>query len=339
MRGLITSAALAAIFLSSVTAMASPIAYTFSGNASGLVNDAIFSNAGYRITLVGDTTGVSVFLPGIYQNAVSATMEIDGFGVMPIVEALQVFSNTNNSAIGFSYPSLSDILDVGDPSVATYDLTTALGPFTSDPIFVNLFLQSSAGPISFNNAGPVAFRAKLLPTCALAPAAGCGASPGGSLVLKGNFDPAKQKLKWTWRKGPGQLSDFGLPVEVTNYLLCIYDDGSLAMTARIDEGGTCDGGNDCWTAGATSLEYKNRSTNTYGIAQVKIGAKFGTASVSVNGKGIGLELPFPIADTTAVTVQLFSNIDITTTNCWETVLPPPAKVNDATKLKFVDKIP
>lgn len=177
--------------------------------------------------------------------------------------------------------------------------------------------------------------------CAATPLPNCNAAAAGLLKLRGHAsDPAKQKLRWKWSEGTAGSGDFGDPGILggtTSYRLCVYDDGVLTMSPFIDAGGTCDG-EPCWSGGSAGLKYKNKLGNADGITQVLIKGGEGTATVRVKGKGSALQLPFPIADTANVSVQLVKNPG-SGAQCWETVLPAPAKANDADKRKFLDKVP
>jgi hypothetical protein len=145
-------------------------------------------------------------------------------------------------------------------------------------------------------------------------------------------------MSWKWGKGSATLSELGDPVTgSTSYRLCVYDDGVLKMSPGIDPGGTCDG-NPCWTATATGQKYKNKSGNADGITQVKMKSGSGKAKIQVKGKGAGLVLPFPVSDTSNVTVQLVKD-PASGPECWQAVFPAAAKKNDPAKLKFLDKIP
>ncbi len=175
--------------------------------------------------------------------------------------------------------------------------------------------------------------------CAPAPLSGCATPAKGSVKMQGNgADATKQKLTWQWSGGTANRSDFGDPIGgTTNYRLCVYDDGVLKMNPAVAEAGTCDG-KPCWKESKTGFTYKNRSGNADGITQMTLKAGNGKAKVAVQGKGARLSLPFPIGDTTAITVQLVKNPG-SGPECWALTFPQPAKVYDAAKLKFWDKIP
>ncbi len=173
--------------------------------------------------------------------------------------------------------------------------------------------------------------------CAMVPRGDCTSAPKGALKLTSHSDdPTKYRLSWKWLAGTADLADLGDPTfGSTNYILCIYDDGSLAMSSSVAAGGTC-GDTLCWAAKSTGHKYKNKVGNAAGLTQIKLKAGAGKASIQVKGSGANLALPPSIADTSAMTVQFVRNPSAAI-ECWESVLPAPAKVNDGTR--FNDKIP
>jgi len=176
-------------------------------------------------------------------------------------------------------------------------------------------------------------------SCSLTPRVGCAQPGKAALVLSDDIiKPSKRKLTWKWSAGTAAIADLGDPVGAsTNYRFCLYDDGGLAIDAEITAAGTCDD-KPCWKASDTGRKYKSKSGNDDGIGAVSLKAGVGKALIQVKGKGINLTSPFPITDATAVTVQFVRNPGAAV-ECWESVLPSPAKVNDGIKRKFKDKIP
>jgi hypothetical protein len=166
---------------------------------------------------------------------------------------------------------------------------------------------------------------------------GCAVSGRALVALQGNgTDPSKQKLKWQWSKGTASMTDFGDPIGgTTDYLLCLYDDDALRASAAVSASDTCNG-KSCWTGTKTGLVYKNAHGNDTGITQLVLKSGIGNAKVTMQGKGAGLTLPFPITDAVGVKVQLVKDVD-SGTACWEAEFPAPATVNDPSKRIFKDK--
>jgi len=176
-------------------------------------------------------------------------------------------------------------------------------------------------------------------TCLLAPRTGCTQASKGSFNFQGNVSkPDRKNLRWKWAGDTASLGDFGnAHLGSTNYALCVYDDGVRKMSLPINHGGIC-GEKPCWSSKATRYVYKNKVGNAQGVVGVDIKAKNGAATIQVRGKGNNLLLPFPVSDTTDITVQFVKDA-YSGGECWEAVFPSPAKKLDATKLKFADKIP
>jgi hypothetical protein len=120
--------------------------------------------------------------------------------------------------------------------------------------------------------------------------------------VKDKPTPTKDALQWKFKGATAAIvpADFGDPVNGSpTYQLCVYDavGGSpqLAIEATIAGGGTC-GTKPCWKdLEGKGFQYKNKTTNTDGIAKVllKAGAA-GKGQIQVKGKGVNLELPGPV---------------------------------------------
>jgi hypothetical protein len=139
---LVLLAAVAMLFCGARQANADGITYTESGTASGTIGAESFTNALVTITFVGDTSNVQLFSPGVFINSVetlTASGSIDGVEAFTFTDSLAAFVNqfgTSGPTAGISDLTMDDILDTVNSSVlATYDLTTAIGPVTDSSIF------------------------------------------------------------------------------------------------------------------------------------------------------------------------------------------------------------
>jgi hypothetical protein len=175
-----------------------------------------------------------------------------------------------------------------------------------------------------------------LASCAATPRSDCAAATASQLKLANDdTDPSKRKLLWKWA-GAASLADFGDPAfGSTNYAVCVYDDGALKMSPGIPAAGVC-GDKSCWKDTATGRQYKDKDGSAGGVTKIKIKASMGSGAIQVKGKGNFVADPFPIADTTAVTVQFVRNPGPGVT-CWGGILPAPPQKNDGSK--FGDKAP
>ena len=168
-------------------------------------------------------------------------------------------------------------------------------------------------------------------TCPSAPAADCRAAGGSSFTLVSHADPNKNKLKWSWTKGAA-LGDveLGDPTTDTNYLLCVYADGSLLFQTTVAAGSL-------WQAAGkatppTKFQYKDKLGASDGVtvASVAAGAD-GKAKALL--KGAGGHLPafaLPLA-ATDVSVQLYSS-DLPR-HCLGASYTGPPKKNDGKTFK------
>lgn len=105
--------------------------------------------------------------------------------------------------------------------------------------------------------------------------------------------------------------------------------GSYAVAGQ----GMC-GGKPCWKElGPRSRQYKFRSTDSEGIARVRLREGQGRASIRAIGRGSNLDLP-DLTNVGSTTVQLVKD-EASGPECWEAHFDAPAQVN--TKFRFRDR--
>jgi hypothetical protein len=143
---------------------AAPITYTFTGNGSGTVNGAPFTDAEYTITLIGDTTAITNSL-NVYHLITTATMVIAGVGTATITDPVEIYDSPNVSALGFAREGGYTLLGLDNAAFATYALSTSLGPIVASGISVSQFtnLASTLGPITLSSTTGTTFQALLNP--------------------------------------------------------------------------------------------------------------------------------------------------------------------------------
>jgi cysteine-rich repeat protein len=151
-----------------------------------------------------------------------------------------------------------------------------------------------------------------------APQSGCRAPAEplkAQLVLKDPLDGSRDRLTWKWIKGQAtSVADFGDPLAVDDYALCIYGgQPGLPLRAQVPAGGTC-AGKPCWReAGASGFKYREKAGTGRGLQRILLKAgEAGKAKVLVKGRGESLPDP-PLPFTLPITVQLRS----TNGQCWE----------------------
>jgi cysteine-rich repeat protein len=111
-------------------------------------------------------------------------------------------------------------------------------------------------------------------------------SEGARLQLRDNG--VKDKLSWSWGKGPGfDLASLGSPTTTDDYLLCVYEGGAepRAVVSALAPAGSS------WTATATTFKYKSTTLLPDGLKQIQMKAgDAGRAKVKVKGQGGALGL-------------------------------------------------
>jgi hypothetical protein len=169
-------------------------------------------------------------------------------------------------------------------------------------------------------------------TCASgpAPAPGCrqSAVPGRGRVLLTD-DPGGadgDRLSWRWSGGPGTAKvDWGSPTTTTDLGVCVYDEvegaPALIMEKRIPAGAG-------WTELTKGFKYEDPDATVAGISRVTVKAGDARASISVKGRGAGLDMvPLPLQQDGTVRVQL-----VNANACWEATYST-SLANDPTQFK------
>jgi cysteine-rich repeat protein len=175
-----------------------------------------------------------------------------------------------------------------------------------------------------------------LDPCGTAPASGCRlpASTKGRLRIKVNSgDPRKNQLQWKWLHGTATTKiELGDPTTTEDYYLCVYDQGTIVSTTRIEAGGLCDG-KPCWKETVKGYQFKDKELTPDGAQQLKLKeGDDGAAQMQFNGRGGMLELPSPLDLRGPVEVQLKQKTDAA---CWAATFSVPfTKQDDAS---FFDK--
>jgi hypothetical protein len=180
-------------------------------------------------------------------------------------------------------------------------------------------------------------------TATVIPTPVCGATPQGGcmtptvplkalLQYKDKTPDDKDILQWKWLKGPAMVpGDFGDPINIDTYELCVYDASSTLIThATAPVGGTCNISNPkpCWSANSKGFKYVDKDLTPLGLLKVilKASPTFGGSKILVKGKGLNVDMPplFPLSQ--PITVQLLNSSGVT---CWEASYNAPALKNTA----------
>jgi hypothetical protein len=180
------------------------------------------------------------------------------------------------------------------------------------------------------------------PQCGAAPVSGCRTPTTASLLLKrAPLIGDHNYVKFRWRYGSSPVGDFGNPLTVAKYSMCIYQTppsgpASLILSAVAPAGtqgcgAVCSSTKPCWRASPTSAPikwtYKDSSNSPDGLNLMKlVSSSVGKAKVDVRGRSDCLGLPASLNFQTPIKVQV---VNSATTGCWEAVFDPVnASAND-----------
>lgn len=131
--------------LLSSAAQSAPITYTFSGIASGILNQNVFSEEALTVVIQGDTSNVSTSIYGAGIPAVnSGLINTITLGVSfsdSITDGgLYVFNSQTSQTVGFGSGAHFDLINIGpDFSLGTYDLISSFGPINDATPFISQF--------------------------------------------------------------------------------------------------------------------------------------------------------------------------------------------------------
>jgi glucose/arabinose dehydrogenase len=173
------------------------------------------------------------------------------------------------------------------------------------------------------------------PVCTPTPAICRTPAVGGRarILLKDHAaDDAKDRLQWRWLKGAAtDTTEFGDPINLHTYELCLYGGGSLVASATAPVDATCNGAS-CWRQSGRGFRYRNPTGTPDGLRTIILEAGGnGAARIVVQGKGAALAMPDLTTLASPLTVQLKR---AGSTTCWgATYSFPPALRNDGAIFK------
>jgi hypothetical protein len=145
--------------------------------------------------------------------------------------------------------------------------------------------------------------------CTPAPRAGCGSAAGTATTIRSSAAPSKRSISWKWNRGSVDLGDLGDPRTTTEYALCVYDAGGLAIATGVRPSGAQ------WTSlGGAGFRLRGSSATPGGLRSARLrSGPAPSGRLSVKGDGAQLpDLPLPFA--LPVTVQMVAS---DTGACWE----------------------
>jgi cysteine-rich repeat protein len=151
------------------------------------------------------------------------------------------------------------------------------------------------------------------------------ATPGkSSLVLRDSVNARSDRVVWKWR-GLADVDkvEFGAPGHGTGFVLCVFDQSGLKLSASTLDSGAC-AGRACWRELPTGYRYVDPDGTSDGLLKLQARAgEPGAARLAVRGRGARLRLP-PLTLSTPVSVQLRRSDG---GGCWQAVYSTPTKAD------------
>jgi len=152
------------------TAFAAPVAYTFSGVATGTLGSTPFFNASFTITVRTDTDNViqtPMSPTGLCNTVPFATVSITGVGTAITTEPLFIFVTPDIRWLGLSRATCSPLavayLILENAAFSTYDLRGPIGPVANDGSSSGTLgsVSTTLGPLTLSGP-PFSFQAALM---------------------------------------------------------------------------------------------------------------------------------------------------------------------------------
>jgi hypothetical protein len=173
-------------------------------------------------------------------------------------------------------------------------------------------------------------------SCPSSPADGCAVPGKGRIRIIANTSPVARQLKWSWERGTANLAEFGDPLQGTNYALCLYDDDHLRAELKVPSSAVC-GPRNCWQSSSRlGFGYRDHATNSDGVAELRLSAGSGAATIRLKAKRANLSILMPLHQESTLTVQLVKNPG-SGSECWATRFAPPAAQSSLDN--FTDSLP
>ena len=156
--------------------------------------------------------------------------------------------------------------------------------------------------------------------------------PGRAMVRISNADdPERASIQWKWSNGSETLrAEFGAPLTLDSYYVCIYDAGSLVSTTFIPASGVC-AGKACWRGKVSGFFYRDKEGTPDGADSLKLGGgSDGKAKIGFRARGSLLDLPEPAFLQGPLVVQLVKATD--EPPCWSATYSAPFDKSSGTSM-------
>jgi hypothetical protein len=168
------------------------VIYTLSSVGSGRLGTNSFFSAPFTITSTADTSQITHPLTGIFRVPdITATVFVSGIGTatftIPTINVVNQHNTAGTPGVGISDPGqgLAILFAFGNPALASYDLSTSLGPITGTPGFNNFAsFGTTAGDFLLSSASTVTFQAIVVPEPSIPGLLGFGCICATSQLLR-----------------------------------------------------------------------------------------------------------------------------------------------------------
>lgn len=149
--------------------------------------------------------------------------------------------------------------------------------------------------------------------------------PGGKLALAATTPDTKDKLTWTWSKGPAIApGDFGNPVVDTTYTLCVSDlvvddiGEGFELVPRSLHPMTAPAGSR-WLAKSKGFKYVDKTGTPNGLNAVTLTSGIaGRVKIKVKGKGSNLFRNLEATGASPVSAVPLVQLKASNGRCWDT---------------------
>lgn len=148
--------ALAATLALAGTVHAAPITYVHTGSGSGTLNGVAFgalAPVSFTINATADTDNlISCGAPCLSNDNLTASITIDSLGTFDFITATRFFAN--GGIVGFSRAGTNGWDLFNGPAVASWDMTSSLGPVSGSAQLIQWSLvpvNTTGGVLVFDN--------------------------------------------------------------------------------------------------------------------------------------------------------------------------------------------
>ena len=201
-------------------------------------------------------------------------------------------------------------------------------------LFFEGFALTPDGAHIYTNRG-VVFAASFS-GCTPEPLSACRTAGSSTLTLQDASNDGSDRAVWTWARGDAtSVADLGHPETVDHAAFCVYDESAptaeLVLGALAPASGDCvvlPRLRDCWTPGATKVNYSDPFATPDGLKTIRfLAGTAGKARLRLTAKGEDMKMPaLPLG------LPIRAQLQSANGECWEASFST-ATTNSNTQLK------